>query len=158
MLRSLKKIHLLITRRPLLLILFVFLIVQLILFRYVGVFTGLEAEKYVTQGNLLYETGSLSDTKYVFYLPIILLVYCCRLLHAPYALAAIIQIALSGLSLFYFYKLASRLGNRNVAFYSSLLLAVFFPLQAWNLFLYSDSIFISLTVIYTYFVYSQGDK
>jgi hypothetical protein len=155
---SLTQVHSLLMRRPLLYIFICFALVQIILYLYVGVFTGLEAEKYVTEGNLLYTAGHLSETKYIFYLPVILLVYCCRLLHASYTFAALIQIAVSAISLSYYYRLSLRVGSKHIALYSSILLAIFFPLQAWNLFLYSDSLFISLTIIYTYIVYTQGDK
>ena len=144
--------------RPLFFVYLLFLIVQIVLFLKIGVFTGLEAEKYVTQGNLLYETGRLSDTKYIFYLPVILLVYLCRLLGISYHLVVICQVALSGLSLFYFYKLGEGIANLKVAVYSSILLALFIPLQTWNFCLYSDSIFISLTIIYAYLVYAFDNK
>lgn len=147
-----------ILNRPLLFLYCIFFIVQLILFIKIGVFTSLEAEKYVTQGNLLYETGKLSDTKYIFYLPVILLVYLCRLFDTSYLPVVLVQVALSGLSLFYFYKLSANIGNKSIAFYSSLLLALFIPLQVWNFYLYSDSIFISLTIIYTYLIYTYGTK
>lgn len=147
-----------ILNRSLLFLYCAFFIVQLILFIKIGVFTSLEAEKYVTQGNLLYETGKLSDTKYIFYLPVILLVYLCRLIGTSYLPVVLVQVALSGLSLFYFYKLSANIGNKRIAFYSSLLLALFIPLQVWNSYLYSDSIFISLTIIYTYLIYTYGTK
>lgn len=147
-----------ILNRPLLFLYCVFFVVQLILFIKIGVFTSLEAEKYVTQGNLLYETGNLSDTKYIFYLPVILLVYLCRLIGTSYLPVVLVQVALSGLSLFYFYKLSTKVGNKSIALYSSLLLALFIPLQVWNFYLYSDSIFISLTIIYTYLIYTYGIK
>jgi|SRR5688572_1894452 len=147
-----------IINRPLFFLFTLFLLMQTVLFINIGVFTGLEAEKYVTQGTLLYETGRLSDLKYIFYLPVILLVYLCRLLGISYHLVVIIQIALSGLSLFYFYKLGKNIGNTTIAFYSSVLLVLFVPLQLWNFYLYSDSIFISLTIIYTYVVYHYGSK
>ena len=142
-----------IINRPLVFLFFLFLVVQAILFLRIGIFTGLEAEKYVRQGNLLYETGKLSDTKYLFYLPVILLVYLCRLLGTSYHLVVFIQVVLSGYSLFCFYKLGRQIGNDIIAFYSSALLLLFVPLQLWNFYLYSDSIFISLTIIYTYIVY-----
>jgi len=144
--------------RPLFILFSLFLIVQTALFIKIGVFTGLEAEKYVTQGNLLYDNGRLSDIKYIFYLPVILLVYLCRLLGTSYHLIVVIQILLSGFSLFCFYKLGRNIGNTTIAFYSSALLILFIPLQLWNFYLYSDSIFISLTIIYTYVVYRYGSK
>src|SRR5688572_23145081 len=144
--------------RPLFILFSLFLIVQTALFMKIGVFTELEAQKYITQGNLLYDTGRLSDIKYMFYLPVILLVYLCRLLGTSYHLVVFLQVALSGLSLFYFYRLGKIIGNPTIAFYSSILLVLFIPLQLWNFHLYSDSIFISLTIIYTYVVYHYGSK
>jgi len=147
-----------ISTRPLFFVYLLFLITQAILFLKIGVFTSLEAEKYVTQGNLLYETGRLSDTKYIFYLPVILFVYLCRLLGISYLPVVICQVALSGLSLLYFYRLGVGIGNKKVAVYSSILLALFIPLQIWNFYLYSDSIFISLTIIYSYLIYTFDKK
>ncbi len=147
-----------IINRPLVILLSLFLLVQTILFLKIGVFTALEAEKYVRQGNLLYDTGELSNTKYLFYLPVILLVYLCRLIGVSYHFVVLVQVLLSAYSLFCFYKLAKGIGNEWVAFFSSALLAVFVPLQVWNFYLYSDSIFISLTIIFTYVVYRQGSR
>jgi len=147
-----------IINRPLVFLFTLFLLVQTVLFLQTGVFTALEAEKYVRQGNLLFETGALGNTKYVFYLPVILLVYLCRLFGISYHFVVLIQVLLSGYSLFCFYHLGKNLSNEVVAFFSSTLLALFIPLQVWNFYLYSDSIFISLTIIYTWVVYRQGLK
>ena len=155
---NLTNLNRIIINRPIVILFSLFLLVQAILFLKIGVFTGLEAEKYVRQGNLLYETGRVSDTKYLFYLPVILLVYLCRLLGTSYHLVVIVQVALSGYALFCFYKLGRHIGNDTIAFYSSALLVLFVPLQLWNFYLYSDSIFISLTIIYMWVVYRQGSK
>lgn len=152
------KLNRIVTNRPILSIFSLFLLIQLILFYQIGIFTGLEAQKYIIQGNHLYETGKLSETKYIFYLPVIFLVYLCRLISVSYFLIVLVQVSLSGLSLFCFYKLSKTIGNNTVAFYSSLLLVLFIPLQSWNFYLYSDSIFISLTIIYTYIVCTHGSK
>ena len=145
-----------VNNRPLFILFSLFLIVQTALFIKIGVFTELEAQKYVTQGNLLYETGHLSATKYIFYLPVILLVYLCRLLGTSYHLVVFVQVILSAYSLFCYYRLGRGFSNAAIAFYSSALLVLFIPLQLWNFYLYSDSIFISLTIIYTYVIYRYG--
>lgn len=154
----LKRLHSSVARRPLFYIFTVFLVVQLILFLKIGIFTDLEAKKYITQGNILYETGKLGETKYIFYLPVIFLVYLCRLLNSSYHLIIIVQVIVSGLSLWCFYKLGRSIAGAAVAFYASLFLALFIPLQSWNFYLYSDSIFISLSLIYTYVIYENSSK
>lgn len=147
-----------INERPLVLLFSLFLVVQAILFYKIGVFTGLEAQKYIEQGNLLYKTGAFSDPKYVFYLPVILLVYLCRLAGIPDQVIVLAQLTLSAIAMFFFYKLGKIIGNKRIAFYSTVLLIFFLPLQLWNFYLYSDSIFISLTIIFTYLVHKYGDK
>lgn len=136
----------------------VFLLVNLGLFLFTGVHTGLEADKYVTEGNYLYDHGTFTAPKYIFYLPVILLVWTCRFLSLPVAWAALVQVALSGVALYCFYRLAECIRDKRTAVLSATLLALFIPLQLWNLFLYTDSIFISLTIIYTWLIYSQGKK
>ena len=123
----LKKI---ITAHPLPVLFLVFLLVQAILYTQIGVFTEMEAEKYVGEGNFLYEHGQLQESKYVFYLPVILLVYISRALGASYLLVVLVQVALSGLSLYFFYRLGRAISNVHVAFFSSLLLVLFLPLQS----------------------------
>ncbi len=131
----------------------VFLIVQTILFIKIGVFTDLEAKKYIIQGEYLYNTGHLSDNKYFFYLPVILLVALCKFLQLSFIYIILFQVSLSAFSLYCFNQLTKRLFNNSVAFWSSIILAIFIPIQMWNFYLYSDSIFISLTVIFTYLIF-----
>jgi len=50
-----------IIKRPLVFLFTLFLLVQTVLFLQTGVFTALEAEKYVRQGNLLFETGAETE-------------------------------------------------------------------------------------------------
>ena len=145
-------------KTPFLLPLSLFLLVNFILFLQTGVHTGLEADKYVTEGNYLYDHGSFTASKYVFYLPVILLVYLCRLLSVSVSWVAAVQVLLSGIALYCYYRLAESLRDTKVAIWSASLLALFIPLQLWNLFLYTDSIFISLTIIYSWLIYSQGSK
>ena len=150
-----------ITTRPLLSLFFIFILVQVFIYCTTGVITNLEAEKYVTEGNSLYDTGSFSASKYIFYLPVILLVYVCRFFGVPVEAVALVQVALAWLALECFYKLSKGLSNKRVAFFTTALLALFIPLQTWNFTLYTDSVFISLSIIYSFIVFkydSQGVK
>jgi 4-amino-4-deoxy-L-arabinose transferase-like glycosyltransferase len=143
---------------PMVFLFVVFVLVQLVIFYSEGITLGLEAEKYILEGNNLYNTGHFSSSKYIFYLPVILLVYLCRLTGLPFESIVIIQSAISFLSLVCFYRLVTYLSGKTTAFFCSLCLALFIPLQIWNLCLYTDSIFISFTIIYTYTVFRQGEK
>ena len=140
------------------LLLLLFVLVQVTLWLALGIETGLEAEKYVDQGRILFETGSLTEAKYFFYLPVILLVWLCHVLHIPIEWVALVQVVLSGIAQWYFYRLVTALSGRIAGMIASVLLLFFFPLQSWNFFLYSDSIFISLSMIYAWMIYRYAHR
>jgi len=127
--------------------------VQLLLYLRLGIGTGGEADKYITQGQFLYHDGQLSESKFIFYLPIILLVWLCKVLGSSYLPAVLIQVAVSAFAHRCFYRMGYRMAGPRVAFWSTLLLIFFVPLQSWNFFLYSDSLFISASLIFTYVLY-----
>ena len=95
---------------PVRLILAIYLIVQLILFWQTGVVTGLEAKKYIDEGASLYSSGTFSAPKYVFYIPVILLVYICRLLSLPVESIAIVNVILGAIATIKLYELGKLLG------------------------------------------------
>lgn len=144
-------------KKGLIILLVVFCIVQTLLFLKFGVVTQNEAAKYVSEGTLLATEGKLSHIKYFFYIPVISLVWLCKTLHISLFFAVLIQVILSGIAQFCFYKLCRSLTNYKAAFITSLFLALFFPLQSWNFHLYSDSILISLSLVYLWFFY-QYDR
>lgn len=131
-----------------------FILVHIFLYFQLGIVTSLEAEKYITQGQILYQKGILSESKYYFYLPVILLVWFCKTVHLPLGTVVFIQIIFSAFAQYCFYRFALRLcGSFKKAFIVSLLLILFLPLQSWNFFLYTDSLFISAALIYTCIVF-----
>ena len=140
------------------LLLLLFVLIQLVLWLALGIETGLEAEKYVDQGRILFETGSLTEAKYFFYLPVIVLVWCCHVLHIPVEWVVLVQVALSGMAQWYFHRLVTALSGKRAGLIASVLLLFFFPLQSWNFFLYSDSIFISLSMIYAWMIYRYAHR
>lgn len=140
-------------QKPLAILALIFLIVHITLWLMQGVEYGLEADKYISQGEILFSEGRLSESKFVFYLPVILLVWLTKVLGLPLVVVAIIQILFSGLAQYVFYRFMRSLASPATAFFASVGLLLFIPLQSWNLFLYSDSIFISFTLIYVWVLY-----
>lgn len=130
------------------LLMVVFFGVQAVLFYQTGMVTTLEAEKYIREGTELAANGNLTETRFVFYLPVILLVSICRLLHLSLYFVIIIQVLFSAISLYCFYRVAAHLSTKTWALGVALLLAVCVPVQQWNMYVYSDSLFISLSVIF----------
>ncbi len=101
-------------RHPGFLLAAIFSIVQLILYLRLGIGTGGEADKYITQGQFLYRDGQMSESKFIFYLPVILLVWMCKALGSSYLPAILIQVAVSAFAHCCFYRMGNRLGGGRV--------------------------------------------
>lgn len=130
------------------LLLFVFFLVQAVLFYQHGVVTTLEAEKYIREGEFLADTGKLTENRFMFYIPVIALIALCKMLHLSFVFVVIIQVLVAAIALYSFYQVAVHLSSRKWALAVSLLLACCIPVQEWNMYLYSDSLFISLSIIF----------
>ncbi len=139
-------------------VIFLYAAIQLLLYLQIGVFTQLEAEKYIREADSLLQKGALTETKFYFYLPITLLIAFCKKIGLSLFFVVLIQSILFGIGLYYFNQLCQLLSDAHTANITSLVLVLFIPIHTWNFYLYSDAIFISLTLIYSYFVYTAFQK
>lgn len=135
-----------------------FIVIHLTLLMTIGIQTGLEADKYIGEGTNLYQGRSLSEGKYWFYAPVILLVWLCKTLHISVEWIILVQIVISAFSQYCFYRMLESLVGRGIAMVSSILLLICIPYQIWNLHLYSDSLFISFCLLLTYQVFRSSEK
>lgn len=146
-----------INTRPVLILALLFAGLHILLYLRLGIVITGEAEKYIEQGERLYLNQPFSEQKYFFYLPVILLVWLAKTLHIGLGWVVIVQILFSAFSQYCFYRLILDLtGKKNMAFIGSLLLLLFLPYQTWNLYLYSESIFLSLSILFVCSVYRAG--
>lgn len=130
------------------------LLVQAVLLGRYGVHTELEAEKYTHGAAVFAATGAFPAPKYIFYSTMILLIALFNKTGLGYLGVVLFQIAFNGLATLLLYRLARGVtGLRAVARLTTLLFILFFPLQLWNVYLYTESVFISLTLLYSYLVY-----
>jgi hypothetical protein len=137
-------------------IIILYAFIQLLLYYQIGVFTQLEAEKYLREADSLLQTGKLTETKFYFYFPI--LIAFCKKLGFSLFFVVLVQSILFGVGLYYFNRLCKLLSDAHTANIATLLLVLFIPIHTWNFYLYSDSIFISLILVYSYFVYTAFQK
>jgi 4-amino-4-deoxy-L-arabinose transferase-like glycosyltransferase len=133
-----------------LLILGTFTTAHLFLYFSYGIFSTLEAEKYILQAENVLEGTFPTASKYYFYLPIVYLIAFAKKLALGYGFVVITQSVFSLLALLLFYRGVKKALEDKTALYATLALCCFLPFMQWNLYLYSESIFISLSMLLFY--------
>lgn len=126
-------------------------ILQGLLIHKFGIVTGFEATKYIDQAQLLLTTGEYSYNSFIFYSTQILLIAACKQLQIGYWPIIVLQLICNAFSLYCFYKLINKLtGKINVAFCFSLLLVIMYYYQLYNVYLFTESLYFSFSIIFFY--------
>lgn len=125
-------------------------LVQVFFYFKIGIFTELEAQKYI--GNALHflETGYFTNPRYVFYSSYIFFLSLMFKLNISYGGIVIIQILLNGLATIALYRITYLYCQSTLA--SKIACIVFilnYQIQSWNVYLYTESFYISLLVLFT---------
>lgn len=121
-----------------------------------GIVTSLEAVKYIDQAKLFLATGRYSSLNFLFYSVEILLIVLCMKLKISYLFLVIFQIIFNGISIICFYKLVIKLsGNLMLSFISTAYFLAFFYYHLFNTYLFTESLFFSFSVIYTWFLFTR---
>ncbi|MGH2565916.1 MAG: hypothetical protein ACRDE5_15470, partial [Ginsengibacter sp.] len=115
-----------------------------------GVVTYLEADKYISQAEYFIQHGNFSTNNYWLYSTEVFLIVAALKLHLSFAVIAVLQLLLNLFSTWMFYKLAFFfLKKETLAFLVTIFFIINIPYQVYNSFLFTESIFYSLTVIYS---------
>ena len=123
-----------------------------------GIVTDLEATKYIDQAHNFIATGTYSTNNFLFYSTQILLIAFCLKLHIGFWLVVLVQIVLNGISIICFYKIVERVSkNKWLPFFSTLYFLLLFYYHLFNTFLFTESLFFSLSIIYTYVLFSTKE-
>ncbi len=135
------------------LLIILWVVVQGVLLKINGVRTDIEGQVYINIAHHLLEHGSFSASKSWLYLLPILLIAAGIKTGAGYMGVVLVQVLVNGVATICFYRSCIRLGAGIFgASAAALLLIVFVPLQLWNSYLYTESLFISFAMICTYWV------
>ncbi|MGZ3886221.1 MAG: hypothetical protein ACXVBP_02240 [Flavisolibacter sp.] len=131
------------------------LLLQIFLYAHFGIVTGYESAKYIEQANQLLATGHYTSGNFLFYSVEILLIALSKITGLFPWLAVIIQMLVNAVALACFYQLA--VGFTQSA--SRALLLTFFFLgmfyyHLYNVHLFTESLYFSFSLIYTYFLFS----
>lgn len=128
------------------------LFVQLTLLFHRGIFIELEAGKYIEQAKLFLKTGNVSAPNLWFYSTQILLLALSLKLQAGFISVYLVQLFFNALSTFTFYKICKSFSDKKTSCIATILLIFNLPLQEFNNYLQTESLFISLLILFTNFV------
>lgn len=143
-------------RKHILLLVALFFIVQLALLWIYGIYTKEEAVKYIYEARYFMEHDSFSQPKYIFYSGYIFLHILSDLTATGKTGMYLIQLALNAFATICFYKLTYKIsGKRTAAVIATVLLLLCIPYQKWTAYLFTESVFFSLLLIYCYILYSR---
>ncbi len=121
-----------------------------------GIVTNLEATKYINEAQTFLATGKYSTNNFLFYSTEILLIALAIKLKTGFLVIVLLQMLLNGISIICFFKIAQRLSeNKGIAYLSTFYFLIFFYYHLFNTYLFTESLFFSISVIYTYFLFSQ---
>lgn len=139
-----------IKKKGLILLIIFWLLVQAFLLITQGINTGGESINKIQEAENLISGKGLSSKSDYLYLTEIFLIFLKLKAHAGYGAVIAIQLILNLSALIYFYKfLNSFYSSKILSFTGCLILLACFPYQIYNTFLYTESIFFSLSLIYS---------
>jgi hypothetical protein len=131
-----------------------FCLVHLGLLLTFGIYTQEEALKYVYEADHFLEHGSFSQPKYIFYSGYIFLHVVAQLTSGGSVLVYVVQLLLSALAAVSFYRLSLTVSGRRIAaLAATLLLILCIPLHKWTAYLFTESIFFSLIILYAWVLF-----
>lgn len=142
-----------------LLLIILFCAVHAGLLLHFGIYTQEEALKYTYEADHFQQHGRFSQPKYIFYGGYIFLRMLCNVTGAGDAGMYLLQLLVNALAAVCFYKLIQKLSDKyQAAVFGTLLLIICVPYQQWTAYLFTESIFFSLVIIYSYVLFASFQK
>lgn len=142
-------------KKSLILLGILWLLIHLFLFWRFGIETQFEATKYIEQANSLLENGGFTSKNFIFYSIQILLIVISKSTNTFPWLVVLIQLVLNGLSMLLFYKLSVFFTKNHFrSFLITAILLCMIYYQVYNLYLFTESLYFSLGIIYTYILFT----
>ncbi len=133
----------------------IWILFQLLFFLKFGIETGFESKTYLSIAKQLISTGHYPSGNFLFYSVQIWLDAFSIKYSLGFGYIVALQLLLNGLSVIFFYKLILQTTDRsNIAFSFTLFFLSMFYYHLYNVYLFTESIYFSLTILFTYFLFS----
>jgi hypothetical protein len=127
------------------------ILVQFFLLRHFGIVTGYEAKKYIVEADIFLQHGTYSTPNFLFYSTEILLIAGCKTLGLGFGGVVVVQLVANAASTVFFYRLIRQLTSKaNVAFFFTLALIGMFYYQLYNVHLFTESLYFSVSIMFFY--------
>lgn len=140
---------------PLLTLLIIWLGLQSFLLYHFGIETHFESKKYIDEANNFLTTGGYTTNNFAFYSVQILLISLSIKFGLGFIFIVIVQWIFNAFSTFLFYKLIARLTQSNkAALYFTLALLAMIYYQLYNVYLFTESLFFSFSIIFAYYLFT----
>lgn len=139
-------------------LLLAWLIIQSLFLKIFGIVTTLEATKYIEECQNLLKHGTFSDNKYLFYSVYVFIHIIFYKMGVEVVGVYIFQLSLNLIATYSFYQFNYKItGKDSVAFIAVLLLLLTQTFQMWTVYLYTESVYSSLIILFAYclFVLNQ---
>jgi len=129
-------------------IVFCWLLTTAIYYSHFGLFTGLEADKYIGEANYFIAHGNFAVPKHWFYCATIFIIIFAIKIKAGLYGAFIIQALINLCACLFFYKALKTICRYDLtALLIVLVLLIFWPYQSWIVYLYTESVFYSSILV-----------
>lgn len=133
----------------------IWLLMQVVIYMQRGIVTDLEAAKYIYEAQHFLETGTYSSSNFLFYSVEIMLIALCIKFNISYLFIVILQMLVNGISIICFFECIKKITHREwLAWAGTFYFLIFFYYHLFNTFLFTESLFFSFSVIYTWFLFS----
>jgi hypothetical protein len=134
----------------LILLLVLWIVIQSFLIWQNGIVTTFEADKYISQAEYFLKTGHVSSNNYWLYSTQVFFIAAVIKLRLGFTVIVAVQLLLNLFATWMFYKLGVFLLKNTIpAFLLTFIFIVNIPYQVYNSFLFTESVFYSLTIIYS---------
>lgn len=135
------------------------LLVQYTLATKIGIVTSGDAVKYLRESDNITNGRPYSNNQYILYSTYIIFLAILKLLGMKTILMYLVQTAISGVASIYFFKLSLLVSKNFAKSYASLVLFVCcVPLQKWNVYFFTESLFTSILIAFYYNYFKFGIK
>lgn len=142
-------------RKQIIILILSWAVLQYILFFHFGIVTRFESAKYITEAKALLQTGHYTSGNFLFYSIEILLIAFSYFTHTFPWLVVAIQLLANAVSIFLFYQLCFDITKEYLkTFFVTLFFIGLFYYQLYNVHLFTESLYFSFGIIYTYLLFS----